>query len=90
MDGAQIVLRCPVIPGINDTQEHFMGIAQTANTLNNILRIEMEPAHTIGETKYSEIGYRGERLVYTNPGKEAVSAWIAYIQGQTKVPVIRA
>ena len=26
-EGAEIILRCPVIPGVNDTPEHFRGIA---------------------------------------------------------------
>lgn len=86
-EGGKIILRCPIIPDVNDTQDHFDGIAQLANSLKNILRIEIEPAHTIGETKYDEIGYKGERFVYRKPEKEIVSEWIKYIQGQTEVDV---
>lgn len=46
------VLRCPLIPGYNDRKEHFEGICRIANELENIIRVELEPYHSLGETKY--------------------------------------
>ena len=34
--GAVITLRCPVIPGVNDTEEHFRGIAGLIKELRNL------------------------------------------------------
>ena len=85
--GAKIILRCPIIPGVNDTEEHFNGIACTANSLKNILRVEIEPAHTIGEGKFAEMGYMPSTLRYNAPTVEEVLRWIENIQSKTSVKV---
>lgn len=85
--GAKIILRCPIIPGVNDTEEHFNGIACTANSLKNILRVEIEPAHTIGEGKLAEMGYMPSTLRYNAPTVEEVLRWIENIQSKTSVKV---
>ncbi len=46
-----IILRCPIIKGCNDRQDHFDGIAATANKYEHILHIEIEPYHPLGEGK---------------------------------------
>ncbi|UKI36823.1 MAG: hypothetical protein L6V93_00670 [Clostridiales bacterium] len=35
--GAEIILRCPIIPTINDREEHLIGIAELADKLKKIL-----------------------------------------------------
>lgn len=85
--GAKIILRCPIIPGVNDTEEHFNGIACTANSLKNILRVEIEPAYTIGEGKFAEMGYMHSTLRYNAPTVEEVLRWIENIQSKTSVKV---
>ena len=54
--GAKIVLRCPIIPGLNDRDEHFLGIAEVANKHKSILRVEIEPYHSLGKSKAFAIG----------------------------------
>ena len=51
-----VILRCPIIKGCNDRREHFEGIAEIANRYKNILHIEIEPYHSLGEGKYSALG----------------------------------
>ena len=89
-NGAKTVLRCPIIPGVNDTEEHLSGICKMANTLTNILRVEIEPAHTIGEIKYAEMGYERPWLQYRTPSQEEVLLWIEKIQRNTAVTVKKA
>jgi len=88
--GAKIILRCPIIPSLNDTPEHFKGIADTANSLNNILEINIEPYHPLGSGKSSKLGkeYPLENLTF--PTDESVKEWISTIQNQTKVEVKKA
>jgi len=73
--GAKIILRCPIIPTINDTQEHFFAISQTANKLKNLLKIELEPYHPLGSAK-SELLQKEYQLKNLNsPSSETVDKW---------------
>ncbi len=88
--GAKIILRCPIIPTINDTEAHFKGIAATAEALTNILEIHIEPYHPLGSGKAARLGreYALESLSF--PEKETVEEWIQTIQAQTRIPVKKA
>ena len=57
-----VILRCPIIKGCNDRREHFEGIAEIANRYKNILHIEIEPYHSLGEGKYSALGKNVQRF----------------------------
>lgn len=54
--GAKTILRCPIIPGVNDTDEHFAYVAALANSLNGLLEIHLQPYHTTGLPKAADIG----------------------------------
>ncbi len=54
--GAATILRCPLIPGVNDSDAALLSIAQLANTLNHLQQIELEPYHPLGETKNIKLG----------------------------------
>ncbi len=51
-----IVLRCPIIPGFNDREDHLRGICSVANCFPGIRCIEVEPYHSFGESKYRALG----------------------------------
>ena len=53
--GKKIVLRCPVIPGINDTDGHFRAIARLAKECR-IPHAELMPYHNWGEPKWEQVG----------------------------------
>ena len=55
-EGREIHLRCPIIPGINDNYTHYKAIADLANRLNHVTRIDLEPYHELGSSKYYNIG----------------------------------
>lgn len=54
--GAKAILRCPIIPDINDTEEHFKGIAATASAHGCITSVELMPYHPLGISKSQKIG----------------------------------
>lgn len=87
---AKIILRCPIIPDVNDTQEHFRGIADIANSLKNILAIEIEPYHSLGNNKYRKLGRAESQVSFKQPCEKQVESWITQIQTHTKVVVKRA
>lgn len=85
--GAKTVLRCPIIPGINDTEEHFSGIAATANRLKNIQGIDVEPFHPMGSSKLTRLGKEDPMAGLGFPEEETVQQWIATLQSKTDVKV---
>ncbi|MBR4957477.1 MAG: glycyl-radical enzyme activating protein, partial [Lentisphaeria bacterium] len=45
--GKKFRLRCPLIPGVNDSEKELAGIAALANTLDNVQGIDIEPYHPL-------------------------------------------
>lgn len=53
--GANVILRCPLIPDINDNEDHYKGIAETANKYN-VKEINIMPYHSLGNGKRQKLG----------------------------------
>lgn len=53
---AGIVLRLPLIPGVNDSREHFKAIASLAEKYPGLSGVEIMPYHNIGNDKAWKIG----------------------------------
>lgn len=53
--GANIVLRCPIIPNINMTDEHFDALAELAAGLKHVTAIHLEPYHPLGLSKAQQL-----------------------------------
>lgn len=88
--GAKIVLRCPIIPTVNDNAAHFSGIVRTANALHNIMEIDIEPYHPLGQSKSAQLGREYAFSHLTFPPEENVQEWIGEIAKYTSVPVKKA
>lgn len=84
--GAKTVLRCPVIPGVNDTLAHFQGVAKIANSLTHLQEIHLEPYHPLGVSKARRLG-RESLLEGSFPSEAAVQDWIRQIQPLVRVNV---
>jgi pyruvate formate lyase activating enzyme len=54
--GHRIVLRVPVIPGINDDEENVHQIGRLATSLPSLERIDLLSYHRIGRDKYKRLG----------------------------------
>lgn len=52
----KIILRCPIIPGYNDTEEHFRGIAAMEQQYPRLSGIEIMPYHNLGRAKAIAVG----------------------------------
>jgi pyruvate formate lyase activating enzyme len=89
-DGAPTRLRCPIIPGCNDRDDHFRGIAALAAALTHLEGVELMPYHPLGESKVERFGYEASaRARAEAPSSETVSAWIARLT-QLGVKVVNA
>ncbi len=88
--GAEIVLRCPVIPGLNDRPDHFAGIAATAEKYACIREVNVEPYHPLGKSKAESLGKNYPLGDQSFPEDAAVAEWIAEIRKGTGKTVRKA
>ena len=54
--GASVVLRCPLIPGYNLRDEHLYAIGELAESLDCVVRVDVEPYHPLGASKSQALG----------------------------------
>ena len=54
--GKEIILRCPMIPGCNDSRQHFEAIAELSRSVAGIREVHILPYHRVGETKRRQLG----------------------------------
>ena len=87
--GAKIVLRCPIIPTFNDRVEHFEAIGKLAQSLDGIIRVEVQPYHPLGKDKSKQIGkkYPLEDLPWQ--AEKYANEWVEQIAKHTNKKVIK-
>lgn len=74
--GTSIYLRCPIIPGINDTDEHFAAIAELSEKYPKLAGIELMPYHDIGNSKRISIGEEKTLVHLKTVTPETAQQWI--------------
>lgn len=74
--GKKIILRCPMIPGVNDTDQHLQAIANLAAGYTMIDHIELLPYHTMGEMKRVQLGKDRILKDILPPSEKQKERWI--------------
>ena len=54
--GTRLIIRTPVIPGFNDSEEEIAAIARYAASLPGVTEMHILPYHRIGQDKYAGLG----------------------------------
>ncbi len=85
--GMPIILRCPVVPGLNDRSDHFRAVGELSGSLTNVLEIDVLPYHPLGESKNLRLGKQSPLGIVSVPEKDRSRAWVEEIQSWTRVPV---
>ena len=57
-DGAKIVLRCPMIPGVNDFPANLKALGELAEELKNVKEVDVEPYVAYGIGKAHKLGLK--------------------------------
>jgi glycyl-radical enzyme activating protein len=79
--GANILLRCPMIPEYNARREHLDGIAALARELPKLKGVELLPYHRMGRAKLNRFGlYTRMPESVQPPDKKIVDDWVAQIE----------
>jgi pyruvate formate lyase activating enzyme len=83
--GANIWIRIPIIPDVNDNEEHMRGIADISNELERVICAELEPYHDYGISKYEALDKTPH--VFPLPDKESIERLADIIKQSTAKPV---
>ena len=78
--GKNIIIRCPIIPTVNDTHEHFDAIIALSKKYPKILHFELLPYHNFGITKAKNAHL--DFFEFPIPTAEQKQSWLAYLTSQ--------
>jgi pyruvate formate lyase activating enzyme len=73
---ASIILRCPIIPEINDTKTHFESISKLGTKYPRLTAIEILPYHDMGNSKRASIGVPMTLVGLKSTSAETTSEWL--------------
>ena len=73
--GKPVILRVPIIPGINDTSAHLGAIRALREGYSNIQQVEIMPYHNLGKKKWQEIGLGYSLMELPNASPEQKKEW---------------
>lgn len=82
--GKKIILRCPLVPGVNTDEEHIDKIAEIAAELNNLLEVNVMAYHTLGNGKYDALGMENKMAGRDPMSKEEKEKYVNAISDAIK------
>ncbi len=77
--GAEIELRCPLVPGLNDAPEDLSGLRRIARSIRHLRGIEPEPYHPFGKAKELFLGRR-KSPAWPVPGENELERYRASLK----------
>lgn len=81
-----VILRCPIVPGLNDTKEHFEAIRELKKKYPNIIRAEIMAYHSLGKGKWESIGMEYTLKDLPDAGEKAKFKWEEQIGSICGIP----
>lgn len=88
--GANLVLRCPIIPGYNDRADHFQAIGELTKMYPCILQVDVEPYHPLGASKSESLGVDYGLKDVEFPTATQAEVWVEQIRQRAACPVNQA
>lgn len=76
----QVILRCPIIPGINNNMQHFKVIAELGNKYSAITGVEVMAFHDWGFHKYEQTGMPRPDIDSSTVPDETAESWVKAIR----------
>jgi len=78
--GASITLRCPIIPGMNDTPDHWQAIADLSRKCPGLVGIEIMAYHDMGNHKYGRYNMSNPLPGQAPPDAAARQGWLQHLR----------
>ena len=75
----EFIARTPLIPGVNDDEEHIRAVLEFIRPHKNVIDYELLPYHRFGTSKYRFLGLIYELSDFTTPPDELVQRLEAII-----------
>jgi pyruvate formate lyase activating enzyme len=75
----EFVARTPLIPGVNDDEEHIRAVLEFIRPHKNVIEYELLPYHRFGTSKYRFLGQVYELEDFATPSEESVQRLQAII-----------
>ncbi len=85
--GTRIVLRCPIVPGCNDREDHFAALAALCRELPRIEGVEVMPYHRLGESKHARLDAQARPWSTAPPTPQTVQEWLQRLR-ELGAPVV--
>lgn len=79
--GKAVVLRCPLVPGVNDDRSHLQGIADLSLRYPQLSGVEIMAYHNLGVAKSSHIGDTALLADIPSASPETQTWWIEILHG---------
>ena len=73
--GAKIRLQCPLVPGLNDNDDHLAGIAALAKSMPHLEGVSLLPYHPLGTSKLERFGWSPRAVIATGAIRETTKDW---------------
>lgn len=86
--GGHIRLRCPIIPGLNDTPTHLAAVGTIANTLQHLEAIDLLAYHALGTAKTAALGLPVQE--YSKLTAEHKQELLTVLQNKAEIPCMWA
>ena len=85
--GGRVILRCPLIPGINTDPEHLHSLGDLAESLAHVEAVTLHPYHPLGRSKAEHLGaeWRLPDNGFAEPA--SIETWLHAIGSRTTKPV---
>lgn len=78
--GARVLLRLPLVPGVNDGEEHLRAIAGLLDELPELAGAQILPYHTLGSAKEARFGLEGRTLRRPSATPEQAERWLRALE----------
>jgi len=75
----EFIARTPLIPGVNDDEEHIRSVLAFIRPHENVIDYELLPYHRFGMAKYEFLGKTYELKDFTSPSEESLQRLQAII-----------
>ncbi len=80
-----VIVRVPVIPGVNDQAEDIHKLGDFVASLGNIREIQLLPYHETGVDKYHRLGTRYTMPQTTSPTTEHINEIVTQLRGHVSL-----
>ena len=85
----RFVARTPVIPGVNDDEDHIRAVLAFIRPYKNVINYQLLPYHRFGESKYNYLGRVYELADFESPTSETI-ARLQKIIDEERAPLLNA